>query len=117
MTGLIITKSVAAAALAALEVLKKDASSFEGADGVGLSRHVLSSGKLQSVGGAWLYKDGSVCVTRGQYGEDGELLGSQDERHDSIEAFAIAYGLRDDGDFPLGNACDLSGEGSCEACQ
>lgn len=23
----------------------------------------------------------------------------------------------DDNDFPLGNACDLSGEGTCEACQ
>lgn len=26
-------------------------------------------------------------------------------------------GLADDNDFPLGNACDLSGEGTCEACQ
>ena len=24
---------------------------------------------------------------------------------------------KDDGDFPLGKACDLSGEGTCEACQ
>ena len=24
---------------------------------------------------------------------------------------------QDDNDFPLGNACDLSGEGNCEACQ
>lgn len=24
---------------------------------------------------------------------------------------------QDDNDFPLGNACDLSGEGTCEACQ
>lgn len=23
----------------------------------------------------------------------------------------------DDNDFPLGNACDMSGEGTCEACQ
>lgn len=23
----------------------------------------------------------------------------------------------DDNDFPLGKACDLSGEGTCEACQ
>lgn len=23
----------------------------------------------------------------------------------------------DDNDFPLGTACDLSGEGACEACQ
>jgi hypothetical protein len=23
----------------------------------------------------------------------------------------------DDNDFPLGQACDLSGEGTCEACQ
>ncbi len=26
-------------------------------------------------------------------------------------------GLADDNDFPLGKACDLSGEGTCEACQ
>lgn len=25
--------------------------------------------------------------------------------------------LPDDNDFPLGEACDLSGEGSCESCQ
>ena len=24
---------------------------------------------------------------------------------------------QDDDDFPLGKACDLSGEGTCEACQ
>jgi hypothetical protein len=24
---------------------------------------------------------------------------------------------QDDNDFPLGKACDLSGEGTCEACQ
>lgn len=24
---------------------------------------------------------------------------------------------QDDNDFPLGQACDLSGEGTCEACQ
>jgi hypothetical protein len=35
---------------------------------------------------------------------------------------AVVHALRsvapaDDGDFPLGNACDLSGEGNCEACQ
>lgn len=24
---------------------------------------------------------------------------------------------KDDGDFPLGKACDMSGEGTCEACQ
>jgi hypothetical protein len=35
---------------------------------------------------------------------------------------AVVHALRpvapaDDGDFPLGKACDLSGEGTCEACQ
>lgn len=25
--------------------------------------------------------------------------------------------VQDDNDFPLGKACDLSGEGTCEACQ
>lgn len=25
--------------------------------------------------------------------------------------------VQDDNDFPLGKACDLSGEGECEACQ
>lgn len=35
---------------------------------------------------------------------------------------AVVHALRDtapaaDNDFPLGQACDLSGEGACEACQ
>lgn len=34
---------------------------------------------------------------------------------------AVVHALRqtepDDNDFPLGKACDLSGEGTCEACQ
>lgn len=25
--------------------------------------------------------------------------------------------VQDENDFPLGKACDLSGEGNCEACQ
>jgi hypothetical protein len=29
----------------------------------------------------------------------------------------IALFVPEDNDFPLGNACDLSGEGTCEACQ
>jgi len=28
-----------------------------------------------------------------------------------------AIPLEDDNDFPLGKACDLSGEGTCESCQ
>lgn len=28
-----------------------------------------------------------------------------------------AQAVQDDNDFPLGKACDLSGEGTCEACQ
>lgn len=35
-----------------------------------------------------------------------------------IEAMvAAAKPHQDDNDFPLGKACDLSGEGTCEACQ
>jgi hypothetical protein len=33
---------------------------------------------------------------------------------DKIVSEALAP---DDNDFPLGKACDLSGEGTCEACQ
>lgn len=29
----------------------------------------------------------------------------------------IALFVPEDNDFPLGKACDLSGEGACEACQ
>ena len=31
--------------------------------------------------------------------------------------WSIVEKVADDNDFPLGNACDLSGEGTCEACQ
>lgn len=34
------------------------------------------------------------------------------------DIFAATYEpAEDDNDFPLGQACDLSGEGTCEACQ
>jgi len=33
------------------------------------------------------------------------------------EDWSIVESAADDGDFPLGQACDLSGEGTCEACQ
>lgn len=39
------------------------------------------------------------------------------------EAYPILYQIaielldKDENDFPLGQACDLSGEGTCEACQ
>lgn len=32
-------------------------------------------------------------------------------------AIESAHTTKDDNDFPLGKACDLSGEGTCEACQ
>lgn len=35
----------------------------------------------------------------------------------SILTQRIALFAGDDNDFPLGKACDLSGEGSCESCQ
>lgn len=33
------------------------------------------------------------------------------------DIFEMTYESADDNDFPLGKACDLSGEGTCEACQ
>ena len=33
------------------------------------------------------------------------------------DIFEMTYESADDNDFPLGQACDLSGEGTCEACQ
>ena len=34
-----------------------------------------------------------------------------------LSAAALPFmNKQDDNDFPLGNACDLSGEGECEAC-
>lgn len=40
------------------------------------------------------------------------------EVYKTFADFAAAYeGAPDPDDFPLGKACDLSGEGGCEACQ
>lgn len=33
------------------------------------------------------------------------------------DIFEMTYESADDNDFPLGQVCDLSGEGTCEACQ
>ena len=41
-----------------------------------------------------------------------ELVTVLDER---VAAFPAA--TPQEGDFPLGNACDLSGDGTCESCQ
>jgi hypothetical protein len=37
--------------------------------------------------------------------------------HDTAAAALEGAEKQDDNDFPLGKACDLSGEGACEACQ
>lgn len=44
------------------------------------------------------------------------------EQKDQLQEFQQAEPVdgvkpEDDNDFPLGKACDLSGEGTCEACQ
>lgn len=39
------------------------------------------------------------------------------EHQQADQAKAPEQPQQDDNDFPLGNACDLSGEGTCEACQ
>jgi hypothetical protein len=40
-----------------------------------------------------------------------------DEAIAAIEQALATHPAQDDNDFPLGKACDLSGEGTCEACQ
>lgn len=57
-------------------------------------------------------------------GEEQALLR---EQHSTMETYSWLLGRRiarftpkpqeDDNDFPLGKACDLSGDGTCEACQ
>lgn len=41
----------------------------------------------------------------------------EDMRAAMRRALEAASAARADNDFPLGQACDLSGEGTCEACQ
>lgn len=36
---------------------------------------------------------------------------------DTSEQQPASGAAPDDNDFPLGKACDLTGEGTCEACQ
>lgn len=47
------------------------------------------------------------------------LLSGQIAREQAIAWLNTHAGLKSeaDSDFPLGKACDLSGEGECEACQ
>ncbi len=41
----------------------------------------------------------------------------EQEKQQAEQAKAPEQPQQDDNDFPLGQACDLSGEGACEACQ
>lgn len=41
----------------------------------------------------------------------------QPQQEEQQEQNQAADQAQDDNDFPLGKACDLSGEGNCEACQ
>lgn len=43
-------------------------------------------------------------------------MSNTEQKHDDQQPQA-AQPAQDDNDFPLGQACDLSGEGECEACQ
>lgn len=51
------------------------------------------------------------------------MLDARGAFEQGAEAYPILYKIAvellepDDNDFPLGKACDLSGEGTCEACQ
>lgn len=35
----------------------------------------------------------------------------------ALEGYLLKQRLSESDDFPLGNACDMSGEGTCESCQ
>lgn len=65
----------------------------------------------------------SACVDKANYNK---ALGEKYAYEDAInnvwkfEGYLLAeelHKVRNDNDFTLGTACDLSGEGSCEACQ
>ena len=58
--------------------------------------------------------EGSHEVTNG----DWIITGVKGEHYPcKPDIFEMTYESADDNDFPLGKACDLSGEGTCEACQ
>ena len=58
--------------------------------------------------------EGSHEVTEG----DWIITGVKGEHYPcKPDIFEMTYESADDNDFPLGKACDLSGEGTCEACQ
>lgn len=42
---------------------------------------------------------------------------NEQEQQPAEQVKAPEQPQQDDNDFPLGQACDLSGEGTCEACQ
>lgn len=48
-----------------------------------------------------------------------EMSNEQQTQNEPVTESPVAEGgdAADDNDFPLGQACDLSGEGTCEACQ
>lgn len=48
--------------------------------------------------------------------EDKPTEGNNIPEHKTSEEFA-AMQKNEDNDFPLGKACDLSGEGTCDSCQ
>ena len=42
---------------------------------------------------------------------------STENQQPEVEQQPAPAPAQDDNDFPLGNACDLSDDGTCEACQ
>ena len=69
----------------------------------------------ERVGYGWIKTlEGGHIVTPG----DWIITGVKGEHYPcNPDIFAATYESADDNDFPLGKACDLSGEGTCEACQ
>lgn len=58
--------------------------------------------------------EGSHEVTEG----DWIITGVKGEHYPcKPDIFEMTYESADDNDFPLGQACDLSDDGTCEACQ
>lgn len=79
-----------------------------------------------SDGGQWVrYEDHLAEIAQRKpltVGEIGKLRGLIDwtagwSYVKFARAIEAAHGIKDDNDFALGKACDLSGEGTCEACQ
>ena len=73
--------------------------------------------KRDSASDLWGYiktLEGEHIVTPG----DWIITGVKGEHYPcKPDIFEATYESADDNDFPLGKACDLSGEGTCEACQ